>query len=104
MCNFTLAVNRRKTAQQDHPEADFFSVAAWNELGENCSKYLAKGRKAAVVGSVSVRTYQAKDGTTKAQMEVLAQEVEFLTPRGEEPAQTASSPAPMPVTDEELPF
>ena len=45
--------------------------------------YLTKGRKVAVTGSVSVHTYQAQDGTTKASMEVFAEEVEFLSPRGE---------------------
>ena len=54
VCDFTVAVNRRQSAQQrqngQQPEADFFRVTAWRELGENCSKYLAKGRKVAVVG------------------------------------------------------
>ena len=80
VCNFTVAVNRRKTQQNQQPEADFFRVAAWDKLGENCQRYLAKGRKVCVAGPVSVRTYQAQDGSTRASMEVKANEVEFLSP------------------------
>ena len=85
VCSFTVAVNRRRAsnAQAGQPEADFFRVSAWRALGENCQKYLAKGRKVAVTGSVSVQTYQGNDGTTRASLEVNADDVEFLTPRGE---------------------
>ena len=77
VCSFTVAVNRRK-AQNNQPEADFFRVSAWRELGENCAKWLVKGRKVAVVGPVSVSTYQGQDGKTYANLEVTANDVEFL--------------------------
>ena len=105
VCDFTVAVNRRQSAQQrqngQQPEADFFRVTAWRELGENCSKYLAKGRKVAVIGPVSVSTYTGNDGVTRANLEVTADEVEFLTPRdqqggGQAPAQGYASPAAAP--------
>lgn len=83
VCSFTVAVNKRMSADAKHPEADYFRVTAWRGLGENCNKFLAKGRKVAVTGSVSVSTYQAKDGTTKATLEVVADDVEFLSPKGE---------------------
>lgn len=80
VCSFTVAVNRRNQ-KEGQPEADFFRVTAWRQLGENCGKFLAKGRKVAVVGAVSVSTYQANDGSTRAQMEVTADDVEFLSPK-----------------------
>ena len=86
VCSFTVAVNRRRSANNtaaNQPEADFFRVSAWRQLGENCSKYLAKGRKVAVTGSVTVNTYQGTDGTTRASLEVTADDVEFLSPKGE---------------------
>ena len=82
VCNFTVAVNRRRKIE-GQPEADFFRVTVWEGLAENCSKYLAKGRKVAVTGAVSVRTYQAADNSTRAELAVNADDVEFLTPRGE---------------------
>ena len=119
VCSFTVAVNRRRpsNAAAGQPEADFFRVSAWRQLGENCNRYLAKGRKVAVVGSVRVSTYTAQDGTTRASLEVNADDVEFLSPRGEgeggagRPAEQSMSPSAsgmsggfVKVDDEELPF
>lgn len=97
VCDFTVAVNRRqrRDVQNGQPEADFFRVTAWRERGEVCAKYLAKGRKVCVIGPVSVRTYQGNDGVTRASLEVTADEVEFLTPRGDQDTAggyTASAP------------
>ena len=96
VCSFTIAVNprRRSNAEAGQPEADFFRVSAWRQLGENCAKYLAKGRKASVVGPVPCRTYVGNDGQTRASLEVQADDVEFLTPRGEQgEAPAYSAPA-----------
>lgn len=81
VCSFTVAVNRRRTQDGQQPEADFFNVSAWRQLGENCAKFLRKGSKVCVIGSVSVRTFSRNDGTAGASMEVLASEVEFLSPQ-----------------------
>mgnify|MGYP002515908843 CR=1 FL=1 len=115
VCSFTVAVNRRKTANNQTPEADFFRVSAWRQLGENCQRYLAKGRKVAVVGSVSVSTYTGNDGTTRATLEVTADDVEFLSSRNEDAGYAPAAPSqPAPaapamngfeeVDDEDLPF
>ena len=110
VCDFTVAVNRRRRNdnQGGQPEADFFHVTAWRERGELCAKYLSKGKKVCVIGPVSVRTYQANDGTTKAQLEVTADEVEFLSNKGEgqeTPAeQSAPVAEPVDIDSSELPF
>ena len=113
VCSFTVAVNRRRREGQPQ-EADFFRVTAWREMGKNCKQYLAKGRKVAVTGSVSVSTYQAQDGSTRAQLEVTADDVEFLTPKGEATAQQPNVPQAVTsrppeggyveVEDDDLPF
>ena len=97
VCSFTVAVNRRgrRDAQNNQPEADFFRVSAWNQLGENCARFLAKGRKVAVVGPVSVRTYQGNDGQTHASLEVMANEVEFLSSRNDAESESGYAPAPV---------
>ncbi len=83
VCTFTVAVNRRKTGNNQQPEADFFRISAWDGLAKSCGQFLAKGRKVAVVGSVSVHTFQTQTGETKAQLEVNASDVEFLSPKGD---------------------
>ena len=110
VCSFTVAVNRRRTQQNQQPEADFFRVSAWRQLGENCAKWLVKGKKVGVVGPVSVSTYQGNDGVTRAQLEVTAEDVEFLSAAGQvEAPQAAPAPAPQQmgftaVETDELPF
>ena len=81
VCTFTVAVNRRYTSNKDDRQTDFFRVAAWRQLGENCSRFLSKGRKVCVVGEVSARAFEGKDGTLRASLEVTADDVEFLSPR-----------------------
>lgn len=116
VCNFQVAVNRRRNnneSQEGAPTADFFSVAAWRERGELCAKYLKKGSKVCVIGPVSVRTYTANDGTTRASLEVVANEVEFLSSRGESEHVDSDNSVSQPATTEggftdvsgeELPF
>ena len=117
VCSFTVAVNRRRSSQNSNqPDADFFRVSAWNQLGENCQRYLAKGRKVCVIGRVSVSTYQGNDGTTRATLEVMAEDVEFLSSRQDDAGYAAAAPAAAPkaapvmdagfqeVDDEDLPF
>lgn len=79
VCSFDVAVNRRRKVE-NQPEADFFHVNAWNEMGENCAKYLSKGKKVGVVGRVSLDVRES-NGKTYANMDVLASEVEFLSPK-----------------------
>jgi len=114
VCSFTVAVNRRRSAANNQPEADFFRVSAWRQLGENCQRYLAKGRKVCVMGPVSVSSYTANDGSTRFSLDVTADDVEFLSSRSEDagytPAPVAQPAAPVAekgfeeVDDEDLPF
>jgi len=115
VCSFTVAVNRKRRQGEDD-QVDYFRVSAWRELGENCAKWLIKGRKVCVVGPVSVSTYTGQDGKNYANLEVLAQDVEFLSPAGERPqevprqapqAQQTQMPIAggfTPVETDELPF
>ena len=98
VCSFTIAVNRRRgnNAEAGQPEADFFRITAWRQLGDICGRYLAKGRKVAITGTVSASAYVGQDGQARASLEVQADDVEFLTPRGEQgeaPAYTPAAPA-----------
>lgn len=81
VCTFSVAVNRKGKKKDDQQETDYFRVSAWDALGDNCGKYLTKGKKVAVVGAVSVHSFKNAKGDPGASLEVLASEVEFLTPR-----------------------
>jgi single-strand DNA-binding protein len=107
VCTFSVGVTRRKSGEE--PQTDWFRVTAWRQLGENCARYLAKGKKVFVSGPVSVTTYTAKDGTTRASMEVTAEDVEFLSAAGTADHEAADTQADtkagfVKVDSEELPF
>lgn len=80
VCSMTVAVNRRRRAQEVQ-ETDYFSVTTWRQMAESCAQYLTKGKRVAVSGAVSMRTYEGRDGRLHATLEIQAEEVEFLTPR-----------------------
>ena len=90
VCSFTVAVNRRRKVE-GQPDADYFNVTAWRERGELCAKFLQKGKKVCVIGSVSVRTWES-NGKHGASLELLADEIEFLSPRVSDP-ETPAAPA-----------
>ena len=80
VCSMTVAVNRRRRAQEAQ-ETDYFNVTTWRQMAESCAQYLTKGKRVAVSGAVSMRTYEGRDGRLHASLEIQAEEVEFLTPR-----------------------
>lgn len=81
VCKFSIAVSRQYKDDKGDYLTDFFNVVVWRTLGENCGKHLAKGKKVAVVGSLQNRSYEDKDGIKRNVTEVVASDVEFLTPK-----------------------
>lgn len=82
VCTFSVAVSRKRKIE-GQPDADFFRVSAWGEKGKVCQKYLFKGARVSVTGSVSVSTYTNNKGEARANMDVMADDVEFLSSREE---------------------
>lgn len=109
VCHFSIAVQRRFSNAEGEREADFFNIVVWRAAGENCHKYLKKGSKCAVTGSIQIRQYDANDGTKRTAVEVTADEVEFLTSKSTDGAEIKSDSRKEvselePVDDDNLPF
>ncbi len=81
VCRFAIAVSRDYANSEGTRETDFFNITVWRGRAENCGKYLKKGNKVAIVGSLQTRSYEDKDGVKRNVTDVIANEVEFLTPR-----------------------
>lgn len=81
VCKFSIAVQRDYADSDGKRSADFFNIVVWRGRAENCAKYLKKGNKVAIVGSLQNRSYEDKDGVKRNVTEVIASEVEFLTPK-----------------------
>lgn len=113
-CRLGLAVNRPYAGSDGERATDFFNITVWRTHAENCGRYLKKGSKVAVVGSLQNRSYEDKDGNKRTVTDIVASEVEFLSVRsqGEGPSDDTSHAAPraverptlQQVDDDELPF
>ncbi|MEA2156103.1 MAG: single-strand DNA-binding protein [Solirubrobacteraceae bacterium] len=103
VCKLRVACNtRRKGAGgewEDKP--NFFDVTVWGAQGENCARYLSKGRPVAIDGRLEWREWQDKEGNKRQSIDIIADSVQFLggrdegsgssngfTPRSDVPANT----------------
>ena len=110
-CKFSIAVNRPFANADGDREVDFFNIVTWRGQAETCAKYLAKGKKVCIVGSIQNRSYEDKDGNKRTATDIVASEIEFLTPRedGDNTAEdfvdkVKKRPRLEEVEDDDLPF
>jgi single-strand DNA-binding protein len=75
---FKVAVQRKYKNSEGNYDADFLTVIAWRQNADFCNKYLDKGRKVAVEGSIQTRSYDAQDGSKRYVTEIIADHVETL--------------------------
>lgn len=115
VCRMSIAVSRRFANAEGGRDADFFNITAWRGTADNCAKFLKKGNKIAVSGSIQTRTYDKQDGTKGFSIDIIADEVEFLTSRNGENGEGSSeggmnmggsNPVSdlQPISDDNLPF
>lgn len=111
VCTFRIGVTRRFTNAQGVRESDFFPVVAWGKLADIAARYLSKGSRVCIVGTLQTRSYDAQDGTKRYVTEVIAEEIEFLSGAKEQgggdtvsQAQAAFGAEFVQVDDDELPF
>lgn len=74
-CKFSVATDQKKNGEK---VTTWFNVVIFGKRGDALAKYLTKGTVVAVVGDLEARTYQAKDGSTKLDLGVVASEVTLL--------------------------
>lgn len=79
---FTLAVNRRAKSSSGERETDWFNIVAWRQLAETCNTYLHKGSKVYIEGRLVQRKYTDKNGIERSTVDVIANDMEILTPKG----------------------
>ncbi|MHB1389684.1 MAG: single-stranded DNA-binding protein [Thermoleophilia bacterium] len=122
VCTLGLAVNERykNEAGEWVEKPNFFDIIVWGAQGENCERYLSKGRPVAVDGRLSFRSWEDKDGGKRSKVEVIASTVQFLgsrqdsgnqenspvatgAPSGLKP-DTSDFDAPSAAPDDDIPF
>ena len=81
VCHFSIAVNRNYQSQDGERQTDFFNCTAWRAMAETIARYTKKGKKVSVVGSVQLRNYEDNQGVKRTAVDIICQDVEFLSPR-----------------------
>ena len=121
VCSMRIACNTRRKGQsgewEDKP--NYFDVTVWGAQGENCAKYLSKGRPVGIDGRLEWREWEAQDGGKRQAVDIVADSVQFLGGRDDagtgngfaaksdvpiddkdlQPATTSSGPG-----DDDIPF
>jgi single-strand DNA-binding protein len=126
VCSMRIACNTRRKGPsgewEDKP--NYFDVTVWGAQGENCARYLAKGRPVAIDGRLEWREYE-KEGQKRQAVDIIADSVQFLGGRddaaggngfatsrpdvagGDVPIDTGdfqAAPASAPTADDDIPF
>ena len=110
--SFTVAVDRAYKSG-DERQTDFINVVAWRGTADFVSRYFSKGQMIAVQGSIQTRNYEKADGTKGFSVDIVADEVEFLSSRNDGSSDAGSEGnmgggAPVgglqPIDDDNLPF
>jgi single-strand DNA-binding protein len=80
VCQLGVAVNSsyKDGSGQWVEKPNFFDVVVWGAQGENCAKYLSKGRQVAVDGRLDQRSWEAQDGGKRSKVEIIADVVMFI--------------------------
>src|SRR5713226_387762 len=80
---FSLAVNRvtKTSSGERKEETEWFNIVAWRQLAETCEKYLHKGSKVYIEGRLSQRKFTDREGVQRTSVEVIANDMEMLTPK-----------------------
>lgn len=104
---FTLACNR-PFKNGGETKADFVNCVVWRKQAENAANFLSKGSLAGVVGRLQSRSYEAQDGKKVFVLEVVADSVQFLEPKGNGSGQSQSGQfeggETQDISDDDLPF
>lgn len=108
VCRFSIAVNRDYKNENGDKITDFFNIITWRGLAETCGKYLSKGSKVAIVGSLQNRSYEDKDGVKRTVTDIVATEVEFLSSKKEDKEEVKEQARQLQLEeiddDDDLPF
>ncbi|RLB10335.1 MAG: single-stranded DNA-binding protein [Deltaproteobacteria bacterium] len=86
VATFTVATKeewRDRNTGEKQERTEWHRIVAWRRLGEICGEYLHKGSKVYIEGKLRTRTWEDRDGNTRYTTEIIAQNLQILTPKGE---------------------
>lgn len=121
VASFSIATTSRWKNQsgENQESTEWHNIVLWGRMAELAKEYLAKGRSVYIEGRIQTRSYQDKDGVQRYRTEIVGQQMQFLSSRGDQASSSSSDytpPPPPPATggddapfdnkaeDDDLPF
>lgn len=101
VASFTIAVDKFVNGEK---QADFINCVVWEKQAENLNRFCRKGSKVAIEGCIQTRTYDAKDGTKRNIVEVLAHNIEYLDNKPQGVKETPQEEVIIDIPPDDLPF
>ena len=104
-----IAVNDRRKNQESGQWEDvpnFFDVTIFGARAEALSKFLSKGSKVAIEGRLRWHSWETPQGDKRSKVDIIADEIEFLSSRdgGGGPSYSAPEPSSVDTIGDEIPF
>jgi single-strand DNA-binding protein len=93
VANLSVATSRRWNDRQGQPQekTEWHKVIFWENLAEVCEKYLKRGDRVYVEGSIEYRQYEDREGQTRYVTEIRGREMIMLGGRGDSAQYSAPS-------------
>jgi single-strand DNA-binding protein len=106
VANFGIAVNRSYKNKQGEKvdNTDFFNIVAWAKLAELCAEYISKGSPVAIEGRLQSRSWETDDGQKRSVVEVVAENVQFLSAGKRQEESTNDTPVEEIDLGDDIPF
>jgi single-strand DNA-binding protein len=123
VCSLRIACNTRRknnSSGEWEDKPNYFDVTVWGAQGENCARFLSKGRPVALDGRLEWREWETPEGQKRQAVDIIADSVQFLggrddagggngfSPRSDVPVDDAdlqpAQASPGPAGDEDIPF
>jgi single-strand DNA-binding protein len=110
VCKLRVAVNTRRKDNSTGEWVDkpnYFDVTVWGAQGENCARYLSKGRPVAIDGRLEWREWESEQGGKRQAIDIIADAVQFLggaKGNGDAPVDAAPVQSPPADQDDDIPF
>jgi single-strand DNA-binding protein len=109
-CNakFSLATSSKRKNKEGELESEtqWHNIILWGKQAELAEKFLQKGSKIYIEGSIKYRQYEDKEGNTKYITEIMGFVMNFLDAKPDNAKQAEPKKAVAPAVEEEddLPF
>jgi single-strand DNA-binding protein len=81
VCSLRVACNTRRknnSTNEWEDKPNYFDVTVWGAQGENCARFLSKGRPIAIDGRLEWREWETQDGQKRQAIDIIADAVQFL--------------------------